>query len=161
MTATGVGAGVYYVRIRAKNACGMGGPSNEVVLVVGTPTPTPTAPPSQPQPPATPTTITQTIAGSVSGGDAPCSDGIFVKPCRVYGFRLTSAGALFATLSSAESADLDLSLFRGSQLIASSRGVRNSEAVSANLSPSDYELRVTYYSGSTIANFTLTVTRPN
>jgi titin len=35
MTATGVGAGTYYVRVRAKNAFGIGGPSNEVVLVVG------------------------------------------------------------------------------------------------------------------------------
>src|SRR5262249_58603314 len=34
MTATGVGAGTYYVRVRAKNAYGMSAPSNEVVLVV-------------------------------------------------------------------------------------------------------------------------------
>jgi hypothetical protein len=35
MTATGVGAGTYYVRMRAKNSCGASGPSNEVILVVG------------------------------------------------------------------------------------------------------------------------------
>jgi fibronectin type III domain protein len=35
MTATGVGAGTYYVRVRAKNAFGISAPSNEVVLVVG------------------------------------------------------------------------------------------------------------------------------
>ena len=35
-TATGVGAGTYFVRVRAKNACGAsGGASNEVVIVVG------------------------------------------------------------------------------------------------------------------------------
>jgi fibronectin type III domain protein len=35
LTATGVGAGTYYVRVHARNACGTGGGSNEVVVVVG------------------------------------------------------------------------------------------------------------------------------
>lgn len=35
MTATGVGPGTYYVRIRAKNACGASPPSNETVVIVG------------------------------------------------------------------------------------------------------------------------------
>jgi predicted phage tail protein len=34
MTATGVGGGTYFVRIRARNACGTGAPSNEVTVVV-------------------------------------------------------------------------------------------------------------------------------
>jgi hypothetical protein len=34
MTATGVGAGTYFVRIRARNACGTGTASNEVAVVV-------------------------------------------------------------------------------------------------------------------------------
>jgi len=34
MTATGVGGGTYYVRVRAKNGFGISGPSNEVVLTV-------------------------------------------------------------------------------------------------------------------------------
>lgn len=42
LTANGVGAGTYYVRMRAKNTCGMSGPSNEVVFVMaGPPTPIP------------------------------------------------------------------------------------------------------------------------
>jgi len=39
-TFTGVGAGTYYVRLRARNACGTSGVSNEVTLVVGSTTPT-------------------------------------------------------------------------------------------------------------------------
>jgi hypothetical protein len=34
LTATGVAAGVYYVRVRAKNACGTGASSNEVIVTV-------------------------------------------------------------------------------------------------------------------------------
>ena len=33
---TGVAAGTYYVRIRARNACGISGPSNELTFAVGT-----------------------------------------------------------------------------------------------------------------------------
>jgi hypothetical protein len=34
LTATGVGPGIYYVRIRARSACGIGPASNEIVVVV-------------------------------------------------------------------------------------------------------------------------------
>jgi predicted phage tail protein len=37
---TGVAAGTYYIRVRAKNGCGTSGPSNEIVLVVGGGSPT-------------------------------------------------------------------------------------------------------------------------
>lgn len=35
-TTTGVGRGIFYVRVRGRNACGTGNPSNEVILGVGT-----------------------------------------------------------------------------------------------------------------------------
>ncbi|MBI3493165.1 MAG: right-handed parallel beta-helix repeat-containing protein [Acidobacteria bacterium] len=38
LTATGVGGGTYFVRIRGKNACGTGAASNEILVVVPTPT---------------------------------------------------------------------------------------------------------------------------
>jgi len=34
LSATGVGSGRYFVRVRAKNACGTSGPSNEIIVVV-------------------------------------------------------------------------------------------------------------------------------
>lgn len=41
-TFTGIGSGTYYVRLRARNACGTSAPSNEVTLVVGGGSPAPT-----------------------------------------------------------------------------------------------------------------------
>lgn len=146
LTAASVGAGTYYVRVRGKNVCGLRSVSNEIVFTVGS---------------TTPTTRTDTVTGNLSGGDGTCSDGLSQKPCRAYPFHVSSAGSVQASLTWAEGADLDLTLWRGSSLIASSRGVTHTEAVSSNVSPGDYELHVTYYSGAVIANFTLTVTHPN
>jgi formylmethanofuran dehydrogenase subunit E len=71
--ATGVGAGTYYVRVRAENASGAGAASNEVVVVVGAPPCA--APPNAPTGLAsivTGGTVTLTWNGS-SGGCAPTS----------------------------------------------------------------------------------------
>jgi hypothetical protein len=48
-SASGVAAGTYYIRVRAANATGVGGASNEAVITLGgAPAPTPTAPGSGP-----------------------------------------------------------------------------------------------------------------
>ena len=34
LTAPGVGRGIYYIRVRGKNSCGIGPASNEIVVIV-------------------------------------------------------------------------------------------------------------------------------
>ena len=145
LTATGVGIGSYYVRIRGKNTAGTGPPSNEIVLVVG----------------AGPTR-TDTLTGIISGGEPQCSDGYYSQsPCRTYPLHISASGVVEATLTWPESADLDLALFRRGTLIVSSSGSTHTEHLSSTVSPGDYELRVLYFNSSVIANFTLTVTQPS
>ncbi len=145
LTTTGVGVGAYYVRIRARTACGSGPASNEIILVVG----------------SDPATRTDTMTAILSRGEPRCSDGGAQRPCRVYPFHISASGVLQARLTWPEDVDLDLALFRGGILIVNSMGVTNTENLSSTVSPGDYELHVTYYGGSVIANFTLAVTRPN
>jgi fibronectin type III domain protein len=57
LTALGVASGTYYIRVRAKNAAGVGAASNEIVVTVGAASPCATAP-------APPTGLTSAVAGS-------------------------------------------------------------------------------------------------
>jgi len=108
-------------------------------------------------------TITETLTGSVSGGDTPCEGSVFDAPCRRFPFALHHDGVIEGTLTwTNPTNDLDLELWRGDTPIASSTGVQPQEFVSSNgTAGSTYEWRVVYYGGSTIANFTLKVTHPN
>ena len=110
-----------------------------------------------------PKTLDQTFTGSISGGDATtCSDGIFTKPCRHIALPIHNPGTITARLDwSGGSADLDLTLWRDGNLIASSRGVNSSENISSAAQQGSYELRVTYYSGSNVVQYNVRVTRPN
>jgi hypothetical protein len=105
--------------------------------------------------------LTETITGSVSGGDPPCLDGLFDDPCKKHSFNIHHDGTIRARVTWSGGADVDLELWLDGREIADSRGVRSSEEVEATARPGVYQVRVTYYSGSRIANYTLVVTRPN
>jgi hypothetical protein len=108
--------------------------------------------------------LDETMTGSVSGGDAVCSgSSIGGKPCRRFPFGVHHSGIVTARLDwSTRSNDLDLELWSGGTMLASSTGVGDQENVSSSVSAgASYELRVVYYGGSTVQQFTLRVQRPN
>jgi matrixin len=147
-TFSGVGAGTYYVRLRAKSGCGqVSGASNEVVLIIGTG--------------GGGGSISETFTGALTGGEAvTCSDSIVTRPCKVIPFTVSGSGTLSASMSWAESPDIDLSLWKGSTFVNGSRGTTNGESFSAAVTPGAYEYHVTYYEGPGTANYTIRVTRP-
>jgi hypothetical protein len=108
-------------------------------------------------------TIDETYTGEISGGTpTSCSDGIFTKPCVTITIAIHNSGNLAAELDWAGSGDLDLTLWRGTTLIAESRKASGRENISSFLSGgSSYQLKITYYSGAVIAPYTLRVTRMN
>lgn len=83
-----------------------------------------------------------------------------VVDARLVKFKLEAV--LTWTPSGSSAADLDLSLWRGTTVIARSTSVTQPESVSSAVSSlsGPYSLHVTYYSGSSIANYTLRVTHP-
>jgi hypothetical protein len=109
----------------------------------------------------TPRTLDENLTGSVSGGSPPC--GTFLpNPCVTRTIPLHHPGIIDATLTWNGTADLDLELWRGTTEIASSDGVRGTERITADVTGgSNYEFRVIYYQGATIANYILRVIHPN
>lgn len=106
--------------------------------------------------------IDQVLTGTVSGGSARC--GTFAtRPCAIFNLPIHHAGTLEATLSWGSGVnDLDLELYRGTTELASSNGVsRNEERVTSGVGPGMYQIRVIYYSGSTVQDFQVRVRRPN
>lgn len=110
-----------------------------------------------------PTTVDQTITGSISAGDSTCSDGTFTKPCKRHSLPIHNPGLVEIDMEfTGGSNDLDLSLWANGSLLVRSTGVTGRERVSTNVSGgASYEVRVTYYEGSTVSNYTLRVRRPN
>lgn len=108
-------------------------------------------------------TIDEVLTGTVGAGDSTCSDGIFVKPCKRHSLPIHNSGVVEVDMEfTGGSNDLDLTFWVNGSLVAESRGVRGRENISANVSGGgSYEIRVTYYSGATISNYTMRVRRPN
>jgi hypothetical protein len=102
---------------------------------------------------------------NVSGGDTPCSDGTDrEKGCKILTLDIHNPGTLEATLAwENPTTDLDLTLWRGTTLLADSRDEFSlKEVVSSSIvTGATYELRVTYYAGSVITPYTLVVKHPN
>jgi hypothetical protein len=109
-------------------------------------------------------TLDETLSGTVSAGEPVCAgSSISGRPCRRFELAVHHGGTLTARLEwSTRTNDLDLELWRGSTMLASSRGVGDQESVSSAVSAGAmYELRVVYYEGATVQPFTLRVQRPN
>ena len=112
----------------------------------------------------TPRTVTIEPEGTVSGGDTPCSDGTSDKGCKILTLEIHNPGTLEATLEwENPTTDLDLTLWRGTTLLADSRDEFSlKEVVSSSIvTGATYELHVTYYAGSVITPYKLIVTHPN
>jgi hypothetical protein len=112
----------------------------------------------------TPKQLDEVYTGQISGGDpTTCSDGTFIKPCRKIVLPIHNDGALSAEMDwVGGSADLDISLWRGTTRIARAVGVGSRETISSNVvGGNNYELHVTYYSGANTVEYRVRVSRPN
>lgn len=110
--------------------------------------------------------IDEVLSGSVSGGSQRCGAGTsnFENgPCVRFTLPITHSGRVEATLQWDGGAnDLDIYVFQGGRRLAAGQGAtRNEERVSTDVGGSPVELRVVYYSGSTVQPFRIVVRRPN
>jgi predicted phage tail protein len=148
-------SGTYYVRVVAQNAFGISAPSNEIAFNIGS-----TPPPAPPAP-----SVLETVhSGQISGGSAPCATALGSQPCAIVQFAATRDGNMEAVLRwGNENTDLDLDLYRGSTRLATSGAVIGTEERISSVvqAGQTYQLRIYYWRGSTIENFTLTLRRPN
>jgi hypothetical protein len=141
-------AGIYFVRVVAQNSFGTSAASNEMTVIVGQVPPPATAP--------------ETFIGSIGPADTTCSTPVGERPCRIISFTPTASGLIDALLAwSSAGTDIDLFLYRDNSRIASSFASsgfheRVFEAIEAGRA---YELRIVYFSGSTVQNYTLALSR--
>ena len=128
----------------------------------------PTAPDPIPMPTPTstqtPGPITQTLTDTLSEGDSTSSSPGTAhdnKPCRMYPFTTTTSCELDTILTWSGSADLDMEAWRGStRFISSARIGDATDRMRTMIEAGSYEVRVVYNSGTTLANYTLQMTRP-
>lgn len=118
--------------------------------------------------------VAQFFTGTISGGDARCTSGLSfpfdVGPCQVFDFPITMAGRVDAVLSyDGDDALLSLELYNpktGSNVVTGDltfdpypMKVEHS-ALSTNIQPGQYHLRVRVLSSSKITNFSVATTHP-
>lgn len=112
-----------------------------------------------------PRTIDEVLTGSVSGGTPRCGPGSFNfenGPCVRFNLPITNSGRLEVRLQwDGGVNDLDLYVFQGGRLLVDSNNAsRNEEFISTDVN-GPVEVRVVYYSGSTVQPFRLLIRRPN
>lgn len=104
--------------------------------------------------------ISETLSGDISGSTAACG----TRPCRTFALNMHHAGSITARLTwSNRDNDLDLEIWDGTTRIVDSAAASGTEEfVSTAISGArSFQLRVVYFSGSTIQPFQVAVTRPN
>jgi hypothetical protein len=113
-----------------------------------------------------PATRSSKMSDTLDASVGTCSDGVSAKPCHIMTIPVHNSGPLEATLSwePAQSANLDLSLFRGDlpQPVYRAATDQAVEQISLEMrGGANIELRVTYRSGTAPVKYSLRVTHQN
>ena len=87
-------SGLYYTRIRGRNACGIGAGSNEVVIAIGVPLPQ-LPPPTPPETPGTPPSGGGTGGGGTGGGSGGGGGTTCAYSVTPTGLQFAAAGGTF------------------------------------------------------------------